>query len=57
MANQNVTGLALSIFGTGFAKFFGESMISKVGGSPKLSESFMKTIAERPIPIIGDIPL
>lgn len=57
MANQNVTGLALSIFGTGFAKFFGESMISKVGGSPKLSESFMKTIAERPIPIIGDIPV
>lgn len=57
MANQNVTGLALSIFGAGYAKFFGESMISKAGGSPKLSESFIKSISEQPLPLLGDIPV
>ena len=29
-ANQNVTGLALTIFGTGFANFFGEQMIQSL---------------------------
>jgi simple sugar transport system permease protein len=57
MANQNVTGLTLTIFGTGFAKFFGESMIREAGGSPKLSEAFMATISEKPIPVLGDIPV
>jgi len=56
-ANQNVTGLTLTIFGTGFAKFFGEKMISEAGGSPKLSDYFMKTIAERPLPVLGEIPV
>lgn len=31
-ANQNVTGLTLTIFGTGFAKFFGEVLSQKAGG-------------------------
>ncbi|MGI6013533.1 MAG: ABC transporter permease [Oscillospiraceae bacterium] len=31
-ANQNVTGLALTIFGTGFGKFFGEYVRLAVGG-------------------------
>ncbi|MGI6156859.1 MAG: ABC transporter permease [Saccharofermentanales bacterium] len=31
-ANQNVTGLTLTIFGTGFAKFFGEVLSLKAGG-------------------------
>jgi simple sugar transport system permease protein len=57
MANQNVTGLTLTIFGTGFARFFGEFMIREAGGTPKLSESFMKAISEKPIPILGDIPV
>ncbi len=57
MANQNVAGLTLTIFGIGFAKFFGESMIGQAGGSPKLSEAFMASIAEKPIPILGDIPV
>ncbi len=57
MANQNVTGLTLTIFGTGVAKFFGEMMISKSGGSPKLSERFLASISEKPIPVLGDIPL
>lgn len=57
LANQTVTGLALTIFGIGFAKFFGEMMIGKDGGSPKLSEDFSRLIKERPIPVLGDIPV
>lgn len=33
-ADQNVTGLTLTIFGTGFANFFGEVMISQTAGRP-----------------------
>jgi ABC-type uncharacterized transport system permease subunit len=57
MANQNVAGLTLTIFGTGFAKFFGEAMIGKAGGSPKLSDVFMASIAERPLPLLGSFPV
>ncbi|MDF2540351.1 MAG: nucleoside transporter rane protein [Herbinix sp.] len=58
MANQNVTGLTLTIFGTGFAKFFGEIMISKSpGGTAKLSPELMEALAEKPIPFLGDIPV
>ena len=32
-ANQNVTGLALTTFGVGFADFFGGSIIKLVGGN------------------------
>lgn len=56
-ANQNVTGLTLTIFGTGFAKFFGEKMISEAGGSPKLSPKLMEAIAEQPLPFLGEIPV
>lgn len=31
-ANQNVTGLTLAIFGTGFGKFFGEVLSNEAGG-------------------------
>lgn len=31
-ANQNVTGLTLTIFGTGFGKFFGEVLSKEAGG-------------------------
>lgn len=57
MANQNVTGLTLTIFGTGFAKFFGSLMVNEAGGSPKLSEGFLKSVSEKPLPILGDIPV
>ena len=57
MANQNVTGLTLTIFGAGFAKFFGAMMVGKTGGSPKLSEGFMNSISENPIPVLGNIPV
>ena len=56
MANQNVCGLTLTIFGTGFARFFGEGMVDK-GASPKLSNQFMFLIREKKIPILGDIPV
>ncbi|AKL96913.1 nucleoside ABC transporter membrane protein [Clostridium aceticum] len=58
MANQNVTGLTLTIFGSGFARFFGEIMISKsVDGSPKLSPRFVAALSERTIPVLGEIPV
>ena len=57
MANQNVTGLTLTIFGTGFANFFGEAMIkSAPNGSPKLSEGLMGALAAKPIPGLSEIP-
>jgi simple sugar transport system permease protein len=57
MANQNVAGLTLTIFGIGFAKFFGEAMIGKAGGSPKLSDEFMASITEKPLPVLGNLPV
>lgn len=57
MANQNVTGLTLTIFGTGFARFFGEIMISNsADGTPKLSSRFVSLLSEKPIGILGEIP-
>lgn len=57
-ANQNVTGLTLTIFGTGFAKFFGEIMIAGAPDkSPKLSESFMASLAEKQLPLLGELPV
>lgn len=56
-ANQNVTGLTLTIFGTGFAIFFGEMLIrSTKSGNPKLSAVFSAKLAEIPIPGLSDIP-
>ena len=56
-ADQNVTGLTLTIFGTGFANFFGEVMISQTaGGQPKLPENLLGILAEHPIPLLSSIP-
>lgn len=50
-------GLALTIFGTGFANFFGEQMIqSTPGGNPKLSGDFTAVLSELKIPFLSDIP-
>ncbi len=35
--NQNVTGLALTIFGTGFGNFFGGSISKLAGGVGQIS--------------------
>lgn len=56
MANQNVCGLTLTIFGTGFARFFGAGMVEG-GNAPKLSKQFMSVISEKKLPILGDIPV
>ena len=61
-ANQNVTGLALTIFGTGVGQFVGELMRIRVGGNVSISNSlksaFSGSIFPEPlqsIPVIGEI--
>lgn len=51
-ANQVVTGLALTIFGTGFSSFLGQSMVGQIV-SNKLKASF----APVRVPLLADIPL
>ncbi len=61
-ANQNVTGLALTIFGTGVGQFIGEYMTVNAGGFVALSNN-MKVIfqnspfptALQEIPILGEV--
>ena len=60
-ANQVVTGLALTIFGSGLANFFGQLMIANYktangGAIPKLSERMTAILAEKPIPLLSQIP-
>ncbi len=60
-ANQNVTGLALTIFGTGFGNFFGELIGNTAGGYLAVSEAtkagFNNTIfgGLANIPVIGKL--
>ncbi|MCI7606053.1 MAG: ABC transporter permease, partial [Spirochaetales bacterium] len=49
-ANQNVTGLALTIFGTGVAKFAGEYMRHLVGGFVTLSNPLKEAFSFVPFP-------
>lgn len=51
-ANQVVTGLALTIFGSGFASFFGKAYVGK--SAPESIKSFFTKIE---IPILSDIPV
>ncbi len=60
-ANQNVTGLTLAIFGTGFGKFFGEVLGHKAGGYVTVNDQ-TKAMYSRinfgklaEIPVIGTI--
>jgi simple sugar transport system permease protein len=50
-ANQVVTGLTLTIFGTGFASFVGDSMIGS--SVPSSAQEFF---ARADIPLLSDIP-
>ncbi len=60
-ANQNVTGLTLTIFGCGFANFFGGCLNKLAGGVgqislPLTSKVFRATFPFlRPLPIIGTL--
>lgn len=56
-ANQNVTGLTLTIFGTGFANFFGEHIGLQSGGYVAVSEVTKSAFAPISIPVLSDIPV
>ncbi len=56
-ANQTVSGLALTIFGTAFANFFGLRMVEENGGSlPKLPDALRSVLSEVKIPLLHEIP-
>ncbi len=57
-ANQNVTGLALTIFGVGFGKFFGEFYRVKAGGRLVISSSLDGLFTGKVFPdFLADIPV
>jgi simple sugar transport system permease protein len=56
-ANQNVTGLVLTIFGTGFANFFGEFAGLRAGGYVAVSSVTKGAFAPLSIPFLSDIPV
>lgn len=55
-ANQNVAGLALAIFGTGFGNFFGEYMGIRAGGYVAVSPSVKAAFNNLSIPFFSEIP-
>lgn len=58
MANQNVTGLTLTIFGVGFANFLGKFVLNKTtGGTLKLPETINPQLSNFHIPVLSDIPI
>ncbi len=57
-ANQNVTGLALAIFGTGIGQFIGEYMRTKEGGYVVISNELKNFFQMSPFPkALQDIPV
>lgn len=50
--NQNVTGLTLSIFGSGFANFVGNPYMGS-----RLPDSVLNAFMKIKIPVLGDIPI
>ena len=56
-ANQNVTGLTLTIFGTGFGNFFGEYLGQQSGGYVAVGAETKAAFASVNIPILSDIPV
>lgn len=50
-ANQEVTGLALTIFGTGFSSFAGQKLVGQA--TPEAVKAFFKPVS---IPLLGKIP-
>lgn len=55
-ANQNVTGLTLTIFGTGFANFFGEFMANKMGGYAAVSDITKRAFGNLNFGALSNIP-
>jgi len=56
-SNQNVTGLVLTIFGTGFANFFGEYAGLQAGGYVAVSSATKSAFAPLSLPFLSDIPV
>lgn len=56
-ANQNVTGLTLTIFGTGFGNFFGEYIGQKAGGYVTVGSVTKDAFSGLHIPVLSDIPI
>jgi ABC-type uncharacterized transport system permease subunit len=56
-ANQNVTGLTLSIFGTGLANFLGETLAQGAGGYAAVGAEAKAVFASIHIPFLSDIPV
>ena len=55
--NQNVTGLALTIFGTGFGNFFGGSISKLAGGVGQVSVKVTGSAYTAKIPGLSKIPV
>ncbi len=56
-ANQNVTGLTLTIFGTGFGNFFGEYIGQKAGGYVAVSSVTKAAFSGLRIPVLSELPV
>ena len=58
MADHNVTGLTLTIFGIGFSNFVGDFVREKSGStSLKLPEGILDSLGKVEIPFLTDIPV
>lgn len=58
MADQNVTGLTLTIFGSGLSNFIGEYNITRSEtGNLKLPENITAQLRSIHIPVLSDIPV
>lgn len=56
-ANQNVVGLALTTFGTGFGNFFGGSLSQMAGGVGQISTKITAAAYRKTIPGLSEIPV
>ena len=56
-ANQNVTGLTLTIFGTGFANFFGELIGKQAGGFVQVSAATKAMFGNLNLGSLSQIPV
>lgn len=54
-ANQNVTGLTLTIFGSGVANFFGGSLNKLAGGVGQVSTPVTSSAVRTPVPFLSGI--
>lgn len=56
-ASQNVTGLTLTIFGTGLGNFFGEYLGYRAGGYAALGEELKSAFHNLSLPVLSQIPV